>query len=123
MKKSTSATPSTRNSSKPYCPDEGDIIWIQLSPTRGQEQDGHRPALVLTPASYNRVTKLCVICALTNQVKGYPFEVRLPAGGVVLADQVRTVAWPSREARFKEKAPPEVLAEARAKLKALLSIA
>ncbi|MGE5502663.1 MAG: endoribonuclease MazF [Ignavibacteriales bacterium] len=123
MKKSTSAKPSARNSSKPYCPDEGDIIWIQLSPTRGQEQDGHRPALVLTPASYNRAAKLCVICALTNQVKGYPFEVKLPSGGVVLSDQVRTVAWSSREARFKERASAEVLTEVRAKLKALLSIA
>lgn len=122
MKKSTSAKPSARSSSKSYCPDEGDIVWLQLSPTKGQEQDGHRPVLVLTPAAYNRAARLCVVCALTNQVKGYPFEVKLPSGGVVLADQVRTVAWPIREARFKEKAPRAVIAEVRAKLKALLSI-
>ncbi|HYG26180.1 MAG TPA: type II toxin-antitoxin system PemK/MazF family toxin, partial [Caulobacteraceae bacterium] len=109
MKKRTSAKPSARSSSKAYAPDEGDIVWVQLSPTQGQEQSGHRPALVLTPAAYNRAAKLCVICALTNQVKGYPFEVALPGGGVVLADQVRTIAWPSRDARFKEKAPPEVV--------------
>ena len=122
MKKRTSAKPSARSSSKAYAPDEGDIVWVQLSPTEGQEQSGHRPALVLTPAAYNRAAKLCVICALTNQVKGYPFEVALPGGGVVLADQVRTIAWPSRDARFKEKAPPEVVSDVRAKLKALLSI-
>lgn len=122
MKKSTSAKPSARSSSKLYCPEEGDIIWVQLSPTQGQEQAGHRPVLVLSPASYNRVAKLCVVCALTNQAKGYPFEVKMPGGGVVLADQVRSIAWPSREARFKEKAPPEVMAEVRAKLKALLTV-
>lgn len=121
MTKSTSARPSARNASKSYCPDEGDIIWVQLSPSEGREQAGHRPALVLTPASYNRAAKLCVICALTNQAKGYPFEVALPGGGVVLADQVRTIAWASRQARFKEKAPPQVLADVRAKLKALLA--
>lgn len=122
MQKRTSAKPSARNSSNVHVPDEGDIVWVQLSPTQGQEQSGHRPALVLSPAAYNRAAKLCVICALTNQMKGYPFEVKLPSGGVVLADQVRTIAWPSRETRFKEKAPPEVVAEVRAKLKALLAI-
>src|SRR5262249_36947736 len=85
-----------------YCPDEGEIVSIDLSPTSTHEQRGRRPALVLTPRSYNERSGLCVACPVTNRAKGYSFEVPLPAGhavtGVVLADQVRNLSWSERHA-------------------------
>lgn len=68
----------TKSSSEPYCPDIGDIISICFDPQAGREQAGRRPALVLSPRKYNERTRLCVVCAMTNQGKGYPFEVGVP---------------------------------------------
>jgi mRNA interferase MazF len=95
------------------CPERGHLIWLPLDPTRGHEQAGRRPALVLSPSSYNGRTGLAVICPVTSRSKGYPFEVALPTGltvsGVVLADQVRSIDWVARGVSFAEVAPPEVL--------------
>ena len=85
-----------------YCPKRGDVVWISFSPQAGHEQAGHRPALVLSPQAYNRKVGLVILCPLTNQVKGYPFEVRIPDGvkasGAVLADQVKSMDWRARRA-------------------------
>jgi Growth inhibitor len=111
---------------QPYCPDEGDYIWLTFDPQAGREQAGRRPALVLTPKRYNAVTRLCILCPATSKVKGYPFEVvahiKETAGSVILADHVKSVSWTERNAAFIAAAPPEVLAEVRAKLRALLQV-
>ncbi len=127
MAKSTRARPSAASSSEqPYCPDEGDFIWIDLNPQLGHEQAGRRPALVLSPIIYNRPAGLCVLCPITSRVKSYPFNVAIPAGlpvtGVVLSDQIKSLAWPERKAAFIGKAPQPVLLDVRAKIKALLGI-
>src|SRR5436190_5164045 len=99
-----------------YCPEAGDIININFDPQEGREQQGRRPALVLTPRGYNRRAGLCVLCPITNQRKGYPFEVAIPPGhlvtGVVLADQVKSLSWERRNASLRCAAPPEVIREA-----------
>src|SRR5687767_16037745 len=81
-----------------YIPDSGDIVWITFNPQAGHEQAGRRPALVLSPASYNGKVGLAILCPITSQVKGYPFEVATPARsrvcGVILADQVKSLDWP-----------------------------
>jgi mRNA interferase MazF len=110
----------------PYCPEAGEIVWINFNPQAGNEQANRRPALVLSPRRYNSAAKLCVVCPITNQVKGYPFEVGIPDGGpasgVVLADQVKSLSWVARNTAFICEAPPEVVAEALAKVKALLNV-
>ena len=87
-----------------YCPKRGDVVWIEFTPQAGHEQSGHRPALVLSPEAYNRKVGLALLCPITSQVKGYPFEVLLPQGlevsGVVLADQVKSLDWKVRHASF-----------------------
>ena len=98
------------------------MIWVDLNPTLGHEQAGRRPCLVLTPQSYNSKTSLVVACAMTNQRKGYPFEVHMPDGGVVLADQLKTLDWRARRAKPKEVATPDVLQQVRALLGTLLEI-
>lgn len=105
-----------------YVPDAGDIVWLQFDPQAGREQAGHRPAVVLSPASYNARAGMVVCCPTTTRIKGYPFEVTL--GGVppsvVLADQVKSQDWRARKATRKGQVSPAELAEVRAKLKALI---
>ena len=107
-----------------YVPDRGDVVWLQFTPQAGHEQAGHRPALVLSPASYNRRSGLMLCCPITSRVKGYPFEVALGEGqdlaGVVLADQVKSLDWKARQASKKGKASAQVTAETLSKLHTLL---
>jgi len=107
-----------------YVPDRGDVIWLTFRPQAGHEQAGRRPALVLSPKAYNGKVGLLLACPITNQVKGYPFEVIIPAGlevsGVILADQAKSLDWHARKAECLCSLPPSVLAEAAGKLIALL---
>ena len=107
-----------------YVPDRGHIVWLAFSPQARHEQAGHRPALVLSPQSYNERTSFALFCPITSKVKGYPFEVALPpegaVTGVVLADQIRSLDWRARRARFATDAPPEVVNDVREKLTVLL---
>jgi mRNA interferase MazF len=107
-----------------YVPERGDLVRIQLNPRAGHEQAGHRPALVISPATYNGRVGLALLCPITSQVKGYPFEVQLPGegkiGGVVLADQLKSLDWRTRQSEFVAHAPAEVVQEVLAKLATLL---
>lgn len=124
-----------------FVPDRGDVIWIEMNPQPGQQPAGQEPAgqepagqeqadgspaLVLSPAAYNRKTSLAVLCPITSQMKGYPFEIELaPAAGVagvVLADQVRSLDWRARRAAPQGRLPAAVVDEILAKLAALLGL-
>ena len=109
---------------RPYVPDAGDLVWLTFDPQAGHEQRGRRPALVLSPRAYNAKARLAVACPITSQIKGYPFEVVVSSAppSAVLADQVKSLDWRAREAVHKGKAPPSVLVEVRAKLRALLEL-
>ena len=107
-----------------YIPNRGDAIWIDFNPQAGHEQAGRRPALVLSPQSYNGKVGLCLLCPITNQIKGYPFEVLIPKGlgisGVVLSDQIKNLDWKSRRAEFIVNLPETVMNEVLKKLTSLL---
>ena len=108
-----------------YVPDAGDVAWLKFDPQAGHEQAGHRPALVISPASYNSKTGLMVCCPMTTQIKGHPFEVLTQVDGVdcaVLSDQVKSLDWKVRKAKKKAVVQPEVMLHVRAKLKAMLMI-
>jgi mRNA interferase MazF len=96
-----------------YIPERGDLVWLNFTPQAGHEQAGRRPALVLSPSSYNGKTNLALFCPVTGQIKGYPFEVPIPAdlsvNGVVLADQVKNLDWRVRQAQLICKLPENVL--------------
>ena len=108
-----------------YVPARGDLIWLRFDPRAGHEQAGRRPALVISPASYNRRVGLALCCPVTSQIKGYPFEVPLPPGlgveGVILSDQVKSLDWRRRGAKRITAAPPEVLEEAVGKILVLIA--
>ena len=97
-----------------FVPDAGDLVWLT----------GRRPALVLSPRSYNQKSGLALLCPITNQIKGYPFEVALPHGcgasGAILADHLKSVDWAARRAAKIGRLPPPTLDEVLAKLAPLL---
>lgn len=109
-----------------YVPDAGDVVWLNFTPQSGHEQAGRRPAVVLSPRGYNQRTGLLVCVPVTNQIKGYPFEVVLEGGGATgaaLADQVKSLDWQARQAERKGTATSAEFAEIKAKLKSLLKMA
>ena len=109
-----------------YVPDTGEVVWLQFDPQAGHEQSGHRPALVISPASYNGKTGLMVCCPMSTKIKGHPFEVLAEVDGVecaVLSDQVKSLDWRVRRAKKKGVVSDDVLVHVRAKMKALLQIA
>lgn len=113
-----------RQQQHPYVPERGDVVWIDFDPQAGHEQAGRRPGLVLSPAFYNGPAQLALICPLTRQKKGYPYEVDVPVGlavsGVVLADQARSLDWKARRLSFICQLPSAVVLEVAEKLLTLL---
>ncbi len=109
-----------------YSPERGDIVWLDFDPQSGHEQKGRRPAIVISPKLYNSKTGLALFCPITNQVKGYPFEVILPSNfaitGVIIADQIKSLDWKVRNAEFMVKAPKNVLNETINKFSTLIKL-
>jgi mRNA interferase MazF len=107
-----------------YVPGRGDVVWITMDPQAGHEQRGRRPALTLSPSAYNQKVGLALLCPITNQVKGYPFEVVLPDGlpvtGAVLSDQVKSLDWQARECARVCAIPDDIVCQVLRKLSTLL---
>ncbi|WP_121640673.1 type II toxin-antitoxin system PemK/MazF family toxin [Virgibacillus sp. Bac330] len=95
-------------------PDKGDLILLNISPQSGHEQAGYRPALVLSPKTFNGASFL-MACPITSKEKGYPFEVKIPDGlninGVILTDQLRSLDWRARGLKIVDRAPTETVEE------------
>ena len=107
-----------------YVPDRGDIVWLTFNPQAGREQSGRRPALVISPKSYNGRVGLALCCPITSRIKGYPFEVILPdelkTTGAVLSDQIRSLDWRTRNAERLTKAPLHVVTDVLEKVRTLV---
>jgi mRNA interferase MazF len=107
-----------------YIPRRGDVVWLTFNPQAGHEQAGRRPAFVISPFPYNKKVGLFLVCPITSQTKGYPFEVQIatPSGikGVILADQIKSLDWKARKAEFAAAAPQELIDEVTAKLLPLI---
>ncbi|MFL6246047.1 MAG: endoribonuclease MazF [Thermoanaerobaculia bacterium] len=103
-----------KKSGKPsYVPNRGDVVWLTFDPQAGHEQAGIRPAVVLSPQSYNERSSLILVVPVTRQIKGYPFEVVLPPDlpfrGAVLSDQIKSVDWRARDARLIGSLPDAIV--------------
>lgn len=95
-----------------YVPKQGDIVWLTLDPQAGKEQAKRRPFLVLSPKEYNAKVGLLIGCPITSKIKNYPFEVLLlldKIKGAVLADQIKSLDWQVRKAKFIAKADQNVV--------------
>lgn len=107
-----------------YAPQRGDVIRLNFMPQVGREQSGRRPALVMSTSDYNRRVGLVIVCPITNQAKGYPYEVGIPLGvivtGVVLADAAKSLDWRGRNTEFVCEMPAFVVAEVLERLISLI---
>lgn len=114
----------TDATSSAWVPDRGDVIWLEFDPQAGREQSGRRPAVVLSPASYNAPTGRALCVPVSTKAKGYPFEVPMPEAfpvqGVAFADQVKCLDWRARHARPVAALPPSVVTSLLARTRALL---
>jgi len=108
-----------------YIPRCGDVVWITLNPQAGHEEAGRRPAVVISPQSYNGKVGLAIFCPVTSQIKGYPFEVLVPAGlpvaGAILSDQLKSLDWGARNTELICTLSTETISEVLQKLATLLS--
>jgi mRNA interferase MazF len=106
-----------------YIPNRGDLVWLNFTPQSGHEQMGKRPAIVISPKEYNEKVGLAIFCPITSREKGYPFEVKISQkkiNGVVLADQIKSLDWKSRNIEFVSKSTKEELDEVIDKLTLLI---
>jgi mRNA interferase MazF len=107
-----------------YVPERGDVVWMMFGPQAGHEQSGRRPGVVMSSSIYNGKTGMALCCPITSHVKGYPFEVLVPAGlktsGAILADHIRNIDWKTRRAKYLCKLPDKSLEEVTGKILSLL---
>ncbi|PIX39874.1 MAG: mRNA-degrading endonuclease [Armatimonadetes bacterium CG_4_10_14_0_8_um_filter_66_14] len=107
-----------------YVPEKGDLVVLTFDPQSGHEQRGRRPALVVSNTPFNRRTGMAMVCPVTNTFRGDPFHVPVPEDssitGYVMAEQLKSVDYASRGARFVERAPQAVVDDVLALLDACL---
>jgi len=107
-----------------YFPERGDAVWLNLNPQSGREQAGRRPVLVVSPSAYNKKVGLALVCPITNQAKGYAFEVEIPKNlkvkGVILSDHIKSADWKRRNIEFICRIPEEIVEDVVEKLDTLL---
>ncbi|GLP91996.1 endoribonuclease MazF [Gluconobacter frateurii] len=105
-----------------WVPDCGDIVWLERDQQSGRKQAAHCPAVVLSPASYNKKSGMIVCCPTTTKIKGYPFELPLAgeATSVVLSDQVRSLDWRAHRAKHKGRVSEKKLEAVRERARLLV---
>lgn len=98
-----------------YIPKQGDIIWLSFTPQSGHEQQGRRPAIVISNDFFNQKTGLAVVCPIISKYRGFPLHIKLnncnKIKGFVMIEQFKSVDYFSREAEFIEKASNELINE------------
>lgn len=108
---------------KVYIPERGDIVWVDFDPTKGHEQSGRRPALVVSPRTYNAKSGLVLLCPITSRIKEYPYEVIIRAAekaNVILTDQLKSLDWKARRIRLIAKADHKTIREVQEKISTLI---
>ncbi len=98
-----------------YIPEQGDIVFLEVDPQAGHEQKGKRPALVVSNNTYNKFTKIAMVCPITNTNRKFPLHVELDkrtkTSGVIMCEQAKALDVHAREVSFHEKAPKEIVEE------------
>jgi mRNA interferase MazF len=109
---------------KDYVPARGDIVWLDFNPRVGHEQAGKRPALVISPEEYNEKVGLALFCPITSKEKGYPFEIKIDIKnkikGVILSDQLKSLDWRKRNAKYITRAGKKVMEDVIEKVSLLI---
>ena len=94
-----------------YVPEKGDLLTLSFDPQSGHKQKGRRPALVVSNLLFNQATGLAIVCPITNTNRNIPFHLPVPntssLTGFVMVEQVKSVDYHARKAKFVEKAPAQ----------------
>ncbi len=92
---------------------QGDIVYMDFSPQSGHEQAGRRPAVVLSSGLFFERTGMCIVCPITNTDNKFPLHIpldnRTKTTGVVLCEHVKSLDAVSRNARFEERVPKDII--------------
>jgi mRNA interferase MazF len=100
---------------KCFIPEKGDLIWLEFSPQAGHEQMGRRPGLVVSGKTFNAAGGMCLVCPITNTKRKNPFRIDLHTKnsltGYVMVDQIKSLDYSTRNAKFIEKVHPDVLTD------------
>ena len=92
---------------KKYIPKQGDVIFFNFNPTKGHEQAGFRPAVVISNNVFNQNTKMVMVCPITSNDKYFPTHYNLEdtknIHGAVLCEHIRSIDYESRNVKFVEK--------------------
>lgn len=96
---------------KKYIPKQGDIVFLDLSPIKGHEQNGYRPAIVISNDVFNKNTKMVMVCPITSNEKSFPTHYLLKDGvkisGSVLCEHIRSIDYEIRNLKYVEKSSSE----------------
>lgn len=94
-------------------PDRGDLIYLDFNPQAGTEQAGRRPALVISPERFNRITGYASVCPISRTKRKWGFHIPIPSGfnvkGVIIVDQIKNLDWKTRNAEIKGKIPNDLV--------------
>lgn len=98
---------------KEYIPKQGDIVILTFDPQAGHEQQGRRPALIVSNEIFNKNVGLAIACPITNTDRNFPFHVKVDSkelSGFVMSEQVKSIDFRARKVKFIEKATDDLLA-------------
>ena len=98
-----------------YIPRQGDICYVDFAPTKGHEQTGLRPALVISKSKFNKYTNMVVVCPITSNTKKFFTHYELvdtrKVKGSVLCEHIRSIDFNARKLSFVEKVKKDELEE------------
>ena len=94
-----------------YIPKQGDIVFLDFAPTKGHEQKGYRPAVVVSNNAFNKNTKMVILCPITSNEKEFPTHYTLQNSkkvkGAVLCEHIRSIDYEIRNLKYVEKTSNE----------------
>lgn len=97
---------------KEYIPKKGDLVILTFDLSAGHEQQGRRPALIVSNEVFNQHVGLAIACPITNTDRNFPFHVKVDSKqftGFIMTEQLKSIDYKVRKVKFVEKVSDEVL--------------
>lgn len=97
---------------KEYIPKKGDLVILTFDPSAGHEQQGRRPALIISNEVFNKHVGLAIACPITNTDRNFPFHVKVESDnltGFIMTEQIKSIDYNVRKVKFVERVSDEVM--------------
>jgi len=95
-----------------YIPKKGDLVILTFDPSAGHEQQGRRPALIISNETFNKGVGLAIACPITNTDRAFPFHIALNSEkltGFIMTEQVKSIDFRARKVKLVEKVDEDIL--------------